>query len=89
MNEKTIAKVLANHKKIEQLEKVKDSLKDKIHHCLSYLVTNENPAILQYWKMEDIYTMDYISDILDHHDELIRQEIDEKICQLKKELEEL
>lgn len=89
MDKDTITKVLANHKEIEHLEEAKNRIKDKEHHRLSYLVTDENPVILQYWKMENIYTMEYISEILDRHDKQIRQEIDDRINALKKELEEL
>lgn len=41
------------------------------------------------WETVSEYTMRSISDILDRHDKIIREEIDEEIAEIKRQIEEL
>lgn len=90
MNTETINKVLSIHKKIKELEAAKRVAKDKKGHCLYYI---EEPydtlSEIDEWHPVSVDIMYSIRDILDRHSLQIRQEIDDRIKELKKELEEL
>lgn len=90
MNQETITKVLATHQEIECLEAVKKAIDSTNNHRLSYL---EYRGSLAYerseWRVVNMDVMKYAGDILDRHDLQIRQEIDNRIEQLKQELEQL
>lgn len=67
--------------RLEELTMVKDEIGSTSNHFLSYCNSDYTPCAE--WKMRDI------SDILDRHDKMIREEIDSEIEKLKKEIEEL
>lgn len=90
MNSETIAKVLAIHQEIECLEAVKKAINYTNDHRLSYLEYREGSSFdRSEWRIVDMDVMKYIGDILDRHDLQVRQEIDNRIEQLKRELEQL
>lgn len=53
---------------------------------LSYLYSTDNSTD---YRQCNYWTMNFIADILDKHDKMIRQEIDAEIESLKKEIEML
>lgn len=73
--------------RISELEKVKDEIKQTTKHRLWYAYNNGEFS--NSWSLVSEYTMRKISKILDKHDLMIRQEIDEEIEKLKKEIEML
>lgn len=68
--------------RIKELEKVKKEINDTSKHFVTYCTQD-------YYKPCYRFTMQYISNILDRHDKMIREEIDAEIEKLKKEVEEL
>ena len=69
--------------RLEELEKVKDEIKETTKHRLWYAYKGSDWMLASEWKMR------YIDKLLDKHDLMIRQEIDEEINKLKKEIETL
>lgn len=90
MNAETISKVLDIHQNLKWLEAAKKVAKDKKYHRLYYI---EEPydtlSEIDEWHPVDTDIMYSIRDILNRHSLQIRQEIDDRIKELKKELEEL
>lgn len=70
-------------KRIDELNEVKKELNSGGEHRLSYIYYFEKWQACPLWKMAPINA------ILDKHDIMIRQEIDEEIEKLKKEIEAL
>lgn len=70
--------------RISELEKVKKEIKETTKHRLWYAERSERD-----WRLTSEWIMLYISKILDKHDEMIRQEIDDEIAALKAEIERL
>ena len=68
-------------KRLIELKAVKYEIGDTSSHLLSYCNSDYNPCAK--WNMRTI------SDILDRHDKMIREEIDNEIEKLKKKIEEL
>ncbi len=90
MNQETMAQLLAIHQNIECLEQVKKKIEDKGKSRLSYLEYNGGLSLGRgEWRIVDMDVMKFIGDILDRHDLQVRQEIDNRIEQLKQELEQL
>lgn len=87
MTEQQFQKAKEFHERLEQLEEVKASISNNEYNRtrLSYLYE----GIGGKWEIVDNKTMSHISDILDRHDKQIRQEINEEIEKLKKEIEAL
>lgn len=83
MDKETYNKTIAISNHLSQLKKVKNELKDTDCHRLGYSIKTEWGYSLSTWIMRSI------SDILDKHDKMIRQEIDDEIAALNKEIEEL
>lgn len=71
--------------RLEELEKVKDEIKETTKHRLWY--ANKSGGCD--WMLVSEWKMRYIDKLLDKHDLMIRQEIDEEINKLKKEIETL
>lgn len=82
-NEQFIRAVEINER-ISELEKVKKEIKETTKHRLWYAEKDERD-----WRLTAEWIMRYISKILDKHDQLIHQEIDDEIERLKKEIETL
>lgn len=72
-------------KRLDDLESVKDEIKGTVSHRLTYCEESGSSG----WKVCWPNTMRLIGDILDKHDLMIREEIDEEIKNLKKEIETL
>lgn len=70
--------------RISELEKVKKEIKETTKHRLWYAEKCERG-----WGLTSEWIMLYISKILDNHDLMIRQEIDDEIAALKAEIERL
>ena len=73
--------------RIGELEKVKDTIKQTTKHRLWYAFNSGEFG--SSWSLVSEWTMRNISEILDKHDVMIRQEIDEEIERLKAEIETL
>ena len=71
--------------RLEELRKVKEEITPPCKHLLTYAVVTAGD------KQELCYRnyMSLIGPLLDKHDEMIRQEIDEEIAKLKAEIETL
>ena len=72
---------------INHLTETLDHIKDKGKHRLWYAY--ESGEFGSDWRLTAEWAMRNISDILDKHDLMIRQEIEEEIERLKKEIETL
>lgn len=68
--------------RLNELEEVKKEINGTSKHLVTYCKQDDyRPCYM--------FTMKYISDILDRHDKMIRDEIDNEIEKLKKEIEKL
>ena len=87
MTEEQIKKVVENREMIENLNYVKQVIGAKEKARLSYIedIGTGNSV----WEHIPYFKLMAIHDILYKHDKMIRKEIDERIAELKKELEEL
>lgn len=87
MDKETYNRAVAISNRLSQLQEVKEELKDTRNHYLTYArkadSLGERNSLCADWRME------YIGAILDKHDKMIRQEIDNEIAALNKEIEEL
>lgn len=70
--------------RICELETVKKEIKGNAKYRLWYAEKSERD-----WRLTSEWIMCYISEILDKHDKMIRQEIDDEIAALKAEIEVL
>lgn len=77
------------HKRLEALEEVKKEIEGTEKHRLWYAKRYDPMCGTTKWDTVSEYAMQNISDILDRHDRMIREEIDEEIAKIKKQIEEL
>lgn len=84
MTEEQYIRAVEIYNRIGELEKAKEEIKEKTKHRLWYACQVERG-----WMLTSEWVMRYISKILDKHDLMIRQEIDEEIEKLKKEIKTL
>lgn len=70
--------------RLENLARVKKEIDDTSKHRLWYAWKGESD-----YRLTSEWVMKYISELLDKHDLMIRQEIDEEIERLKAEIETL
>lgn len=68
--------------RLKELEAVKKEISTPSKYLLTYCAKDDYKPCYR-------WTMVYISDILDRHDKMIREEIDNEIEKLKKEIEKL
>ena len=87
MTEEQLNEALRIKDHITQLESVKGEIAGMSSHRLSYI--QKGSSFNGDWKVVPIHRISVLSDILDRHDMQIRQEIDEEIEKLKKEIEML
>lgn len=87
MTEEQFNEAVRINNRIGELEEVKKKISLSTYNRLSYI--QKDGSIHDDWKIVDEWIMKDISDILDRHDQQIRQEIDEEIEKLKKEIEAL
>lgn len=85
MTQKQFERAVEIKKRLDDLESVKDEIKGTASHRLTYSEESDSDG----WKVCWPNTMQLIGEILDKHDLIIRQEIDEEIERLKKEIETL
>lgn len=77
-----------NHR-LEALLEVKEEIADIEKHRLWYAESYSPMCGTTQWDTVSECAMRDISDILDRHDQMIRQEIDEEIAKITKQIEEL
>ncbi len=77
------------HHRLEALSKVKEEIADSKKHRLWYVKRHDPMCGTTKWNTVSKYAMRDISDILDRHDQMIRQEIDDEIAKITKQIEEL
>ena len=70
--------------RLEELNRVKKEIEEKTKHRLWYALKGERD-----WRITSEWVMRLISELLDKHDLMIRQEIEEEIERLKAEIETL
>lgn len=87
MTEEQFNEAVRINNRIGELEEVKKKISLSTYNRLSYI--QKGGSIHDDWKIVGEWIMKDISDILDRHDQQIRQEIDEEIEKLKKEIEAL
>lgn len=85
MTQEQYNRAVAINRRLKELEDVKEEIKDIKEHRLSYTYKKSNGSYELCYESR----MRYISDILDCHDKMIREEIDAEIEKLKKEIEKL
>lgn len=73
--------------RLQELEKVKDDIKNTSKHRLWYAYNSGEFG--SEWSLVSEWRMRYIGEIFDKHDTMIRAEIDEEIEKLKAEIEKL
>ena len=87
MDKETYNRAVAISNRLRQLQGVKEELEDTSDHYLTYAEKanslGDRDSLCADWKME------HISVMLDKHDKMIRQEIDDEIAALEKEIEGL
>lgn len=85
MNEEQFLKVVRINDRIKEPYEVKKEIGSNLNHVLSYFEkrTNGDLRPCAEWKIR------YISEILDKHDLMIRQEIENEIEELRKKIEQI
>lgn len=77
------------HERLEALVEVKKEIAETEKHRLWYAERYDPMTGTTKWETVSEYSMRAISDILDRHDKMIREEIDEEIAEIKRQIEEL
>lgn len=87
MDKEKYNRAIEINNRLNELQRVKEEVKDTRTHYLTY--ARKGDTFSDHDSLCRHYIMEYISDILDKHDKMIRQEIDDEIAALNKEIEEL
>lgn len=87
MDKETYNMAVAISNRLRQLQEVKKKLENTHSHYLTY--AEKSDSLGDRDSLCSYYIMEYIGDILDKHDKMIRKEIDDEIAALNKEIEEL
>lgn len=77
------------HHRLEALSKVKEKIAGTTRFRLWYAERYDPMCGTTKWETVSEYVMRDISDILDRHDQMIRQEIDDEIANITKQIKEL
>lgn len=77
------------HKRLKALGEVKKEIKETEKHRLWYARRYDPMCGSTEWNTVSECAMWNISDILDRHDRMIREEIDEEIAEIKRQIEAL
>lgn len=77
------------HERLEALGEVKKEIEETEKHRLWYAKRYDPMTGTTQWDTVSECTMRSISDILDRHDKMIREEIEEEIAEIKRQIEEL
>ena len=84
MTQEKFEHIIKIHYRLDELKAIKDEIKSEVNHKLAYLSTSKSShTIVSEWKQR------VIGDLLDKHDKMIREEIDQEIDRLNKEIESL
>ena len=86
MTQEQFQRAVQINERIEELARVKKEIDDTLKHRLWYA---EKSNCSSDYRLTSEWVMRYISEILDKHDLMIRQEIEEEIERLKAEIETL
>ncbi len=91
MNKETVQRVLEINEEIKRLETARDAISGDKQIKLSYKKYNQGTTAFgkSEWRIVEEYELKPIRHILNLHDKMIRQEIDQTIEQLEKQLEAL
>lgn len=84
MTEQQYNRAIAIYERLNALERVKKEINGSEKHRLSYIWKGSSE-----WRVCDDWDMREIGEILDKHDLMIRQEIDEEIERLNAEIKRL
>ena len=84
MTPQLYVRVVKIHKRIEELKETKEHIADKSEHRLYFAYKCDDE-----FRCCPDWSMRPIADLLDKHDKMIRQEIDDEIERLNKEIAEL
>ena len=84
MTEEQYKRAVAINDRISELEKVKDEMGKTTNHRLWYAEKGTGD-----WRLTSEWIMRHIGEILDRHDVMIRQEIEDEIKKLKEEIKTL
>jgi hypothetical protein len=85
MEKETFDRIVELNKRLDGLNEAKKEIGDTCSHRLLYI----NKENLVSWRDIAIWKLNPIFDILDRHDEQIRQEIDEEIQKIYNEIDQL
>lgn len=83
MTQEQYYRAIQIHNRLDELQKVKKEIEGTAKHRLWYAENGSD------WRLTTEWVMRCISKLLDKHDLMIRQEIEEEINNLKKEIETL
>ena len=85
MTQEKFEHIIKIHHRLDELNTLKNELKSKVTHKLAYLYRSNDGSysMVSEWKQKAI------GDLLDKHDLMIRESIDQEIDQLNKEIESL
>lgn len=83
MTEKQFERAVEINERIKELNEVKKEIEGTEEYRLSYSYFSSEWRLCPYWMMAQI------GNILDKHDKMIRQEIDNEISVLKEEIKKL
>ena len=86
MTQEQYQRALQIGERLENLARVKKEIDDTTKHRLWYAEKSSSGSD---YRLTSEWVMRYISELLDKHDLMIRQEIEEEIEQLKAEIENL
>lgn len=89
MTQEQFNTVIRLHERLEELRKVKKEIEDTEKHRLWYVERYDPMTGTTKWETVSEYTMRSIPDILDRHDKMIREEIEEEIAKIKRQIETL
>ena len=87
MTHEQFAKAVFINKRIEELNKVKEEIKGTSEHRLWYAYKHD--GINRDWSLCSEWVMKYISEILDKHDKMIRDEIEAELLRLEEDIARL
>lgn len=87
MTEEQFKKAEKLYERLRQLEEVKNEIRNDDYHKGSLTYKSMGGDFGSKWEIVAHYVMLSIAGILDRHDKQIRQEIDEEIKKLKKQIE--
>ena len=89
MTEQQFAKAKKLYNQLEHLEEIKKEIRNDDYHKAGLAYKSMGGDFGSNWELVPHSVMYHIADILDRHDKQIRQEIDEEIERIKKEIEAL